>query len=283
MVLFLHLSRGFFTRLFFLAVVGVLFSPAISLAEIQVDAPQLNTTTANPGDSFTVTANVSDVSNTSINSTNITCVGSGGAEGTDSWDSYTLQNSSTSWTVVNLTTVEVSGTITLNTSSINGTWNCTVYGYNATNDFAAASNNSLSVNTRIGITLSQSTCTYGAGDPGSSNNAWTCGGNAYDRITHDGNIDLNITINGSDLTGQTDASWTISVGNVTYSNVTAGDPAPSPPGLGLSTSVADLITSWVRGTYPTKSASDLYSWINYPSPLKVQTYEGVMTLLASAG
>ena len=258
------------------------FLPTLSFAIIVVDSPQLNTTTANPGDSFTVTANVSDEWNTSITSTNITCVGSGGVEGTDSWDSYTLQNDSVSWTIVNLTTIEVTGTITLNTSSINGTWNCTVYGFNATNDFDSASNTSLTVNTRVGITLSQSSCSYTAGNPGSSNNAWSCGGDSYTRITHDGNIDINVTINGTDLTGQTDSSWIIGVQNVSYANVSAGDAAPSPPGTALSTTVTDLIIIWTRGTYPTKSASDLYSWINYPSPLKVQTYQGVMTLLASA-
>ncbi|MFQ6010440.1 MAG: hypothetical protein ACE5J7_04970 [Candidatus Aenigmatarchaeota archaeon] len=236
----------------------------------------------NPGDSFTVTANISDVSNTSIKSTNITCIGSGGVEGTDSWDSFTVQNSSTTWTVMNLTAVEVSGTINLNTSSINGTWTCTVYGYNITDDSASASNNSLNVATRVGFILSQSTCTYDSGNPASANNNWTCDGSSYTRITHDGNLDYNLTINGTDLTGQADASWIIVVGNVTYSNVTAGDPAPSPPGTALSNTIADLISFWARGTYPTKSASDLYSWINYPSPLKVQTYQGAITLLAVA-
>ena len=280
----MYSSKRYFTELVIFALIGTLLLPSVSFAAISVGTPQLNATAVNPGGSFAVTANISDESNTSIKSANITCVGSGGVEGVDGWDSYTLQNGSLAWNALDLTTMEVSGAVTLNTSSINGTWTCTDYGYNATDDSASASNNSLGISTRVGIILSQSTCTYSSGNPGSTNNAWTCGGSAYDRITQDGNIGTTITVNGTDLTGQTDASWLIAAGNVSYTNVTAGSAAPSPPGiLRLSLAVANTVVSWSRGTYPSKGALDLYAWLDYPSPLKAQTYQGTMTLLASGG
>jgi len=260
-------------------VLALLFLFNNSFAAIYVETPLVSSSTVNPGDSFTVKANVTEINGISfIYNTNVTCVGSGGTEGTDNWDSYTKLNASVGWTVINTTTIEVNATITLNTSSINGTWTCKVYGNNTSSESAFESVNQPSVNTRVGIIISQSSCTFAGGNPGSNNNAWSCGGSAYNRYTHDGNTGMNITINGTDLIGVTDNSWVIAAGNVTYKNVTSEAGAPSLPGIALTTTETDLQPIWGRGTYPTKNANDLYCWLNYPTPLKYQTYGGTLTL-----
>jgi len=256
----------------------LLSAPALA---ITVVTPTVDPTTVNPGSSFTVSCNVSeDAGASNIYETNMSCVGSGGTEWTDSWDSYKLLNSSFVWTTLDLLTIQANGTFTLNTSSINGTWTCTCYGYNST-DSASAAVSQPTVNTRVGITLDSSACVFAAGNPGDANKDWTCGGNSYDRFTHDGNINTNVTISGTPLTGLTDISWAIAASRVTYTNVTAGGAAPSAPGTTLTTVASLLSGQWSRGAYPTKSALDLYSWLSYPNPLKAQTYEGTISLLAA--
>jgi hypothetical protein len=243
--------------------------------------PTVDTTTVNPGSSFTVSCNVSeDAGASNIYETNMSCVGSGGTEWTNSWDSYKLLNSSLVWTTLDLLTIQANGTFTLNTGSINGTWTCTCYGYNST-DSASAAALQPSVNTRVGITLASSACVFASGNPGDVNKGWTCDGAAYDRFTHDGNINTNVTISGTPLTGLADISWAIAAGSATYTNVTAGGAAPSAPGVALNPAASLLSGQWSRGTYPTKSALDLYSWLSYPNPLKAQIYQGTISLLAA--
>lgn len=247
---------------------------------ISVDTPLLNVTNIDPGKSFEVKANVTETLTALINDTNITCVGPGGTEWNDSWDSYTLLNDSVSWNVINTTTIEVTGIITLNTSSINGSWTCKVYARNTLGDSTFNSNSSLTVNTYVGLIIFENSCEFEAGLPGDENKNFTCEGKNYITFMHDGNVNISVKINGTNLIGKSDNTWEIGVGNITYKNVTSGSQAPSPPGVQLNTTETELISYWDRGVYPNKNANDLYYWLNYPVPLKVQAYEGTIYLIA---
>lgn len=277
------MSKSEIGKLLFFSFSIFLFMLPITIAAISVDIPFITPITANPGNSITVEGNVTESAGTgSIFNSNVTCIGSGGVEGTDSWDSFTKQNNSVNWTIMNSTSIEVNITIFLNSSSINGTWTCKVYGNNTSGASAVGSSSDLTVNTRVGVILSQSSCVFTSGQPESGNNAWSCpeGGNNFTILTHDGNIKTNITINGTDLIGQTDSNFLIGVDNVTYKNVSGGSSPPSPPGTLLKKIATILIAFWERGIYPTKSANDLYAWVNYPKPLKVQTYQGTISIIA---
>ncbi len=247
---------------------------------ISVDSPLLNVTNINPGQSFEIKANVTETSVNDINDTNITCFGQGGIEGEESWDSYVLLNDTLNWNVINGTTIEVTGIITLNTSSINGSWTCKVYARNSTGDSAYNLNSSLSVNTYVGLIIFENSCEFEAGLPGDSNKNFTCDGKNYITFMHDSNINISVKINGTNLVGTSDPIWEIYVGNITYKNVTSGEQAPSPPGVQLSNTESDLIAFWDRGVYPNKNTNNLYCWLNYPVPLKVQVYQGTIYLIA---
>ncbi|MGC8812405.1 MAG: hypothetical protein ACP5O8_02350 [Candidatus Aenigmatarchaeota archaeon] len=267
-------------KILVLTVFSFVFYFSINSAySIVVDTPLLNVTNINPGESFEVKANVTENSISSINDTNMTCFGPGGEEGVDSWDSFTLQNNTLTWNVISANTVEVKGIITLNTSSINGTWTCKVYARNSTGDSAFNSNNSLTVNPMVGITISETSCEFETGIPGDENKTWNCSGKQNITIVHNGNINITVRINGTDLTGKEDSSWKIGVGNITYANVTSGSPPPSSSDIKLTKEEAELISFWDRGSYPYKNANDLYCWLDYPIPLKVQVYEGTIYLI----
>lgn len=254
---------------------------SINLAySISVDVPLLNVTNINPGQSFEVRANVTETSYSSINDTNITCFGPGGIEGDNNWDSYTLLNDSVEWNVINDSTIEVRGAITLNTSSINGTWTCKVYARNSSGESTFNSNNSLTVNTYVGIIVFEESCVFEQGIPGDENKTLNCAGKNYIAFMHDSNINITVKINGTNLVGKEDPSWKIGVGNITYANVTSGSSAPPPSDIRLTQTEAELISFWDRGSYPNKNANDLYCWLDYPLPLKVQTYEGTIYLIA---
>ncbi|MEM5855586.1 MAG: hypothetical protein QW472_04705 [Candidatus Aenigmatarchaeota archaeon] len=247
---------------------------------ISVDLVLLNVTNIDPGKSFEVKANVTETLASLINDTNITCVGPGGQEWVESWDSYTLLNDSVSWNVINTTTIEVTGIITLNTSSINGSWTCKVYARNSIGQSTFNSNSSLTVNTYVGLIVFENFCGFEAGLPGDENKNFTCEGKNHITFMHDGNVNISVKINGTNLVGTIDTTWEIGVGNITYKNVTSGSQAPSPPGIPLSTIESELISYWDRGIYPNKNTNDLYCWLNYPVPLKVQTYQGTIYLIA---
>lgn len=250
------------------------------VSAISVDTPVVPSS-VDPGDIFVVKANVTETSGYgNISETNVSCVGTGGTEWIDSWDSYTRLNQSMNWTFIDSYTIEVNTTIRLNTSSINGSWTCRVYGTNSTGFSAVGTTNQLSVVTFAGITVSESFCEFEQGLPGDANRNWTCPleGNKYLRITHEGNVKINLTINGTDLVGVEDSSWTIGIGNLTYTNVTSGSSEPSPPGVTLSNLPENLIAFWERGTYPSKNENDLYCWLSYPLPLKTQAYQGTIFL-----
>ncbi|MEM7825858.1 MAG: hypothetical protein QW412_03305 [Candidatus Aenigmatarchaeota archaeon] len=267
-------------KLLTLIIFLLIFNFFISLAKsIVVNTPYLNVSEIDPGESFEVKANVTEGNVINITETNITCYSSEGLEGENNWDSFTLLNYSLTWNVIDENTVEVSGVITLNTSSISGDWSCKVYAKNSSYE-STYNYTSFKVNKKVGIVVFEESCEFEEGLPGDENKSLDCGEKNYITFMHDGNVNITVKIKGSNLIGKDYPNWIIDVGNITYANVTYGSQAPSPSDIKLTQEEAVLIYSWDRGSYPYKNTNNLYCWLDYPSPLKVQTYEGTIYLIA---
>jgi len=244
--------------------------------------------TVSPGTVFYVAAQVSDSNGKEdIIQINVSCVGSGGVEWTNSWDSLQhLNDSYINWTSVSSTTWLVNATFNTSvnywsTKSINGTWTCKIY---ANDSSGASANNSgtMTVNTYAGISLYSESCVFDTGSPGDTGKPWGCPTtfNRNNTVVHEGNTWINVTINATNLVGKTDPSWFIGYGNMTW-NQTTGEVPTSKQGYAFTGSSMDFITFWGRGTYPTSNATNATVWLDYPTPLYLQTYEGNITFSAS--
>ena len=245
----------------------------------KVIAFSLPTSEIVPGSSVTIKANISDDNGyADISSAVLKCWGSGQTEtSSDSWDHYT--NSTPINTNINSTTNEYTWTFTNTTlwnhKSINGTWNCKVVATD-TNSSTGNSTGTMTVGTTTGIILSVNSSSA-VGYPGNKSVNLTSMNPIT--ITHDGNININVSASGTNLTGVTNSSWKIPVGNIKY-NSTYSNPFK---GTNLSTTSTAFITNWARGTYDTSKPYDganqtnEYFVIDFPLPLMAQDYKGTIT------
>ncbi|MEM7819145.1 MAG: hypothetical protein QW403_03335 [Candidatus Aenigmatarchaeota archaeon] len=255
-------------------------------------APTVGTVTitpsqVSPGTTFYVAANVSDSNGKEdIIQVNVSCFGTGGVEWTDSWDSLKhLNDSYITWSEINTTTWLVNATFNTSvnywsTKSINGTWTCKIY-VNDSGGLSAVNSNTMTVTTYAGVSLYASSCVFDSGSPGATGKQWACPSDRNNTVLHEGNTWLNVTINATDLIGKTDPSWFIGFGNMTWNQTTGAVPT-SKQGYQFTGSPMDFITFWSRGdastrTYNTTNAT---LWLDYPSPLYLQTYEGNITFNA---
>lgn len=255
-----------------------------------VSTPIITPPNPNPGTTFYVAVDINDNNGFSdIIKVNITCVGSGGTEWVDSWDSIKLVNTSMSWTNLNTTAYRVNATFdsSINywsTKSINGTWSCRAYVEDAQGSSVASPIVQMNVGTSVGISVGEINCAFDQGAPGDQNRQWACPPTVSrnNTITHNGNININVTINATPLTGITDSSWVIGMGNLTWNQTTGAVPTTElpfyPEFIGVP---ASFITFWSRGTFPITNMTNLTVWLDYPSPLKVQIYQGTITLTST--
>ena len=88
--------------------------------------------------------------------------------------------------------------------------------------------------------------------------------------TNCGNVVIDAQLQGADLDGQTDPTWIIGVGNVTYYG--SDD-------VGSSVALTD---SWVtlQQDIAEQGTSQIWNWIDVPSPIKAQTYQGTYSVQA---
>jgi hypothetical protein len=246
-------------------------------------------TTISPGTTFYVAATINDANGQAdLSTVNVSCIGTGGTQWTDGWDSIKRTNASQTWTSVNTSAWTVNTTFSSSanywgTKSINGTWTCNVYANDASSAIGS-STGTMTVGTSVGISTLASTCAFTSGSPGDTDKQWGCptsAGGANNTVQHDGNIGISVTISGTALTGVTDNSWTIGVGNITW-NQTTGPVPSTEAGTALSATATSFITAWTRGASTTSNMTNATAWVDYPNPLKVQTYQGTMTLTSSA-
>ncbi|MGC8812403.1 MAG: hypothetical protein ACP5O8_02340 [Candidatus Aenigmatarchaeota archaeon] len=252
-----------------------------------VGALTITPSTISPGTTFYVAANVSDSNGKEdIIQVNVSCFGTGGTEWQDSWDSIKhLNDSYINWTPVDTTTWLINATFNTSvtywsTKSINGTWTCKVYA-NDSGGLSAVNSASMTVNPFAGISLYADSCVFDSGAPGDQNKTWGCptSSNRNNTVVHEGNTWINVTINATNLVGKTNPSWFIGFGNMTW-NQTTGEVPTSKQGYQFSGSPMDFISFWARGSFPTYSATNATLWLDYPTPLYLQTYEGNITFSA---
>jgi len=186
----------------------------------------------------------------------------------DDWDHYTV----TDYVRANISSTESTFTFEIDFSvhARDKEWNCEaeVWDQEAENDTIG---DVFTMNARIGILLSDYSVAM-AGNPGAEIQLFN-----PNTITHDGNVEYNITVEGTNLTGVTDGSWEIPVTALKYNDAdVVGD------AVALQETPVGILSNWDRGTYDIASTSGQYWWINIPLPLKAQVYSGTITYTASA-
>lgn len=247
--------------------------------------------TVSPGTTFYVAAQVSDSNGKEdIIQVNVSCVGPGGTEWVDSWDSVQHKNDSyITWTDISATTWLVNATFNTSVNywsakSINGAWTCKIY-VNDSEGLSASNSNTMTVTTSTVISLYASSCVFDSGSPGDTGKQWGCPTslNRNNTVIHEGNTWLNVTINATNLIGKTNPSWFIGFGNMTWNQTTGEVPtSESSEYPEFTGSPMDFITFWLRGDAATRTynITNATVWLDYPSPLYLQTYEGNITFNA---
>ncbi|MEM7825664.1 MAG: hypothetical protein QW412_02275 [Candidatus Aenigmatarchaeota archaeon] len=299
-----ELSKVLFVGLVFVAFLVVLLVQRYAFAaeEVTVKAQPGNTApnvasveapaeTVSPGTEFKVTAYVSDFNGREdITEVNISCWGSGGEEGGSNWDSLTLLNNSgyITWEAIDEDTWRINATFNSSVpswghKSINGSWTCKV-GVKDSSGSSASGSDTMSVDTLAGIILGASSCQFDSGAPGTNGNQWECSNHRNNTVVHDGNTNIYVTIEATSLIGKTDGNWTIGYDKMTWNQTVGEVPTNEDESYPeFTASPANFITNWGRGTYPNPSATNSTVWIDYPTPLLLQEYEGTITFTAGVG
>jgi hypothetical protein len=261
---------------------GTLSNAAPTVESVTVQSP----TGQAPGTSFWVYGIINDADSVAdISTAKISCYASPGVEFVSSWDSVYQNNGTLTWTPINDTAVSVNGTFTgdnyWSLKSTSATWNCTVYGKDLSNA-EAGSSTTMGVSASTGFTLGEDSCVFDTGSVG-TNKQWKCptGSTRNETITHTGNVNLDMKISGTDLTGATNTSWTIGVGNITWKQATGTVTTDNSGAALLTSSDASLIDGWSRGDADISSATNMTAWLTYPNPLMVQSYAGTISITAS--
>ena len=228
---------------------------------------------ANPEDTMTVIANISDPNGVPNDINTVQAVFDMGTGATGDDTTVSLSYNSTSGFYQN-------DTFTLALNATPGTWTVNV---TATDDFSAIHTaiDTFTVNTIVALTLHDTPIDFGnvsvgatdrRADNSSTGNGYT-GGTIKGfpiGINNTGNVNENFTISGLNLVGQTDSAYAIGVSNITY-NLTGTN-----PGLTTLTGTDTLIS----GANNAPSVQDVYFWIDTPNNIPEQEYRGNVTLSA---
>lgn len=167
------------------------------------------------------------------------------------------------------------------TSISAGTYNYTVYANDTSGNEATPVTSNFTVNTQVAITLSQVPIDFGnttipvserRADNGTAGDGYTGGTvKGFPAVVNNtGNVDIDLSINGTDLVGQTNGAYTVGVGNVTYNTT------DSTPGTELTTTEATIAT-----TVSMHTPTDVYFWITLPEGLISQSYQGTVNIYAT--
>ncbi|RME78580.1 hypothetical protein D6774_00630 [Candidatus Woesearchaeota archaeon] len=162
-----------------------------------------------------------------------------------------------------------------------GTYNYTVYASDAAGNEATPVGGNFTVNTLVNIELVNVPIDFGnttipvtqrRADNGTAGNGYAGGTiKGFPAIVNNtGNVDVNVTIKGTNLTGQTDPAYEIDVSNVEW-NLTAT------PGTALTTTAQTLVNGLTAFTSTTQ---EVYFWISIPVGYIPQEYNGTVTFTA---
>ena len=161
-----------------------------------------------------------------------------------------------------------------------GTYNYKVYANDTTGNEATPVSGTFTINTQVAITLSQVPIDFGnttvpvtqrRADDGTAGSGYS-GGTIKGFpavINNTGNVNINLSINGTDLVGQTNGAYTVDVSNVEYNTT-------STPGTALSSTATTFATG-----IPMTNAQSIYFWITLPEGLISQEYQGTVNIYAT--
>ena len=145
----------------------------------------------------------------------------------------------------------------------------------------AQDSNSLSkvaliVNSTTSRSEDATTGSYSA-NPSTTNNAFDNGQtvNAYIISTHNGNVDINVTVRGIDL----NVSSTVYIKDNNQSWYLTDSAASSTPFTGANVTVKGNFT---RGTYPTSNTQNVYYWLDIPDQQQAGSYTSTLTYGSTA-
>jgi hypothetical protein len=269
-----------------------MFAPPENNAPV-VDSLEVDDDIA-PGTEFYVYGEVADDDGLfDIASVNVTCHAEGVEEWSDSWDSFTLMNSSyLSWEEIDETTYSIVATINSSvghwsSKSMSGFWDCALYVTDSSGASDGETFQEISVQTSTGITVGGPSCSFAGGIPGGAPVRWNCSAaESNNTVTNSGNTPFNVSLSGADLVGESDTGWAIGAGNVTWQLAlscdggTLGNASFANATNALPASQTVLVQDWPRGSFPIPSTLNITMWIAYPSPIKFQSYNGTLTILA---
>lgn len=136
-----------------------------------------------------------------------------------------------------------------------------------------ANSNGIEVLGTTGITLDTQTGTF-SGSPNSQDNAFTSGqtGNGYIKVTHNGNQDLNLGMEVSDLTSDIYTIWDSNISWYLSNDTTNSEPFTH--GDARDT----IIGKWERGTCPDANTTNIYTWLDIPPGTPAGDYNGIFTI-----
>jgi len=187
----------------------------------------------------------------------------------DDWDHYTLENGTwDSMKNINSTTDEYKFNVVINKHALNGTY--TVKAYVEDEEETRDSNETkFEVLTRTGVVLDTLTLTVSgkAGEKGVLFNE------GPQNITHDGNVNQEIYINGTNLAGPEN----IAVNNITYSDNLG---TPMEYRMTSQEVLFNELSPMNRGTYPESTTKQVYHWLDYPLGIKTGDYRGIIVIKA---
>ncbi len=243
-----------------------------------IEEISVSETTLAPGTQQEINVTVTDLNGEdTINSVNVTIwLPTIGEQGDEDWDSYVLANGT--WDNVetlNVTTNKYIFTVDISRHAHYTNATLGMYQINATAEDDEEATGTMqidgfNVSTRIGIVLDTLTLTV-EGTPGTDNVAFN---ENPQNITHDGNIEQDILINGTDLEHETEPDI-IGVGNIAYL-----DEDNSAGAYELSTTAENVteLSPMSRGTHPTPTVEEIYYWLDIPTATKAGDYTGTITL-----
>ena len=136
--------------------------------------------------------------------------------------------------------------------------------------YSTNNTNIVDVNKLVAHQLANTPVTFGTLTAGTTDNPAEEGNGQPINQTNCGNVVIDAQLQGADLDGQTDPTWIIGVGNVTYYG--SDD-------VGSSVALTD---SWVtlQQDIAEQGTAQIWNWIDVPSPIKAQTYQGTYSVQA---
>jgi len=146
---------------------------------------------------------------------------------------------------------------------------------NSTTQDYNTSPSTITVNASVGHTEDATSGTY-TGAPNSSNNAILANTtNAYIETTHNGNVDINVSVTATALDDSVHTP--IAVGNQKwYLTNDSGSAVPFTGGAD------EVKANWGRGTSPTSATQNIYYWLDVPVGQPSGAYTGTLTYSTQA-